>query len=417
MIEKIKSIKISKKILAGVFLLIVVIGYFFYKRNSGAKQNYQTAKVTRETLIETVSASGQIVSSSSFPVLTQASGVVKTVYVTNGQMVKKGDKILEIDLDQNGLQRQTAAWSNYLAAKNNLDQAQANLYSLQSDMFDKWNKFYQLATNSTYQNPDGTPNYTNRALPEFHIAEKNWLAAEANYKNQQNKVTQAQTALQDAWLSYQMTASTVVAPTDGEIADLIYAPGMVIFSTQSTSSGTKVATIKKPGKPFGQFNASEIDVAKIKPGQKATITIDALPGKTYTGQVIAVDKTGVVTSSVVNYPLTVEFDTEVEEVLPNMSATVNIIVNKKTDVLTVPSTAIVLQGESSYVRVLKDKKIILVPVETGIASDAKTEIVSGLNEGDEVVTAIINTNQRNTQSTSSPFSGFGAGGGVRIRTR
>lgn len=408
----------KRKALILIIVISIVAGYLVLKNKKESEESYQTEKVSRETIIQAVSASGQIVASSNFPVTTQASGVVKNVFVVNGQIVKKGDKILQIELDLIGQQKQTNAWLSYLSAKNNLEAVQANLYGLQADMFDKWDKFYQLSTNSTYQNPDGTANEINRALPEFHIAEKNWLAAEAKYKNQQSQISQAQVGLQNAWLNYQLVSSEVIAPTDGILTDLIYAPGMVINSTSQTSSGTeiKVATIKNQGASFGKFNVSEIDVAKIKPGQKATIVIDSLTDKTFTGEVVAVDKTGVISSSVVSYPLTVKFDEGSEEILPNMSATANIIINRKNDVLTVPSSAIVNQNNNSYVRTLRNGQMVLIPVETGISSDSKTEIVSGLNEGETVIVSIRNQISGSSSQTQSPFSGFGVGG-QRIRIR
>lgn len=191
---------------------------------------------------------------------------------------------------------------------------------------------------------------------------------------------------------------------------------MIIDNSSNNSSNIKIATIKSESLPIGQFSVSEIDALKIEPGQKATIVIDALPDKTFTGEVIAIDKTGEVNSSVVNYPLTIKFDSQTDEVLPNMSATANIIVNKKSNVLTVPSTAIINQEDSNYLRILKNGKIILTPVEIGISSDTKTEIVSGVSEGDEVVVSIVSNNS-NSNNNQSPFSSFGIGVGTRIRMR
>ncbi len=407
----------NKKIIFPVIICLVVIGYFIFKNNVKKTQQYQTTKVSRETIIETVSASGKIISSSNFSVFTQASGVIKNVFVVNGQWVKKGDKILEIELDQLGTKRQAEAWASYLQAKNSLDSAQTTLYTLHSEMINKWDKFYQLAINSTYQNPDGSPNIENRKLPEFIIAQDEWLAAEGKYKNQDNQVKQAQAALQNAWLNYQLNSSIITAPADGYLTDLIYAPGMVIGSSDSTTSTTqtKIATIKTQVKIFGQFNVSEIDVSKIKSGQKATIIIDALSGKTFTGKVIAIDKTGIVSSSVVNYPLTIEFDEENDEILPNMSASANIVIARKNNVLTVPSSAVVNQNGGYYVRVLKNKQIILMPVEVGISSGTKTEIISGLEEGEEIISSILTTDSQRKRQTQSPFSSFGGGAVFRMR--
>jgi macrolide-specific efflux system membrane fusion protein len=417
-----KILSLNKKwLIISVLVLLVFVYFIIRNKSTSSKQSYQTEKVSRETVVESVSVSGTILSSSSQIVSTNATGIVKNVFVENGQKVKKGDKILEIDLDQAGQYQYQSALASYLSAKSNLDNAQNTLLTLQADMFDKWEKFYNLATNSTYQNADGTPNETNRQLPEFWISKNNWLAAEAKYKAQQNQINQAQSALTAAWINYQKSSPIVYAPFDGIIADLIYAPGMTISSasnssTSSTTASVKIATIKNQGVPFGTFTASEIDVSKIKPGQKATITLDALSDKTYTGEVVAVDKTGEVSSSVVSYPLTIKFDDEASEVLPNMSATANIIIAKKIDVLTVPSSAIIKQNGETFVRQIKNGKLVFTPVEVGISSDTKTEVVSGLKEGDEIVTLVVNSAQASTGSNQSPFSSFGVGG-QRIRIR
>jgi macrolide-specific efflux system membrane fusion protein len=418
--KKILSLN-KKRLIIGILILLVFTYFIVKNKSSSSKQSYQTEKVSRETVVESVSVSGTILSSSSQVVSTNATGIVKNVFVKNGQKVKKGDKILEIDLDQAGQYQYQSALASYLSAKSNLDNAQNTLLTLQADMFDKWEKFYNLATNSTYQNADGTPNETNRQLPEFWISKNNWLAAEAKYKAQQNQINQAQSALTAAWINYQKSSPIVYAPCDGIITDLIYAPGMTISfannsSTSLTTTSVKIATIKNQGVPFGRFTASEIDVSKIKPGQKAMITLDALSDKTYTGEVVAVDKTGEVSSSVVSYPLTIKFDDEAPEVLPNMSATANIIIAKKIDVLTVPSSAIVKQNGETFVRQIKNGKLVFTPVEVGISSDTKTEVISGLKEGDEIVTLVLNSGQASTGSNRSPFSSFGVGG-QRIRMR
>ncbi len=410
-----KILKINKKKLL-IFLIVAVLAILFLFKNN-KKESYQTVKPTKETLIESISASGQIINSSSQIVYTQATGVIKTVFVKNDQIVKKGDRIIEIELDQQGQQKYQSALANYLSAKNNLEIAQTNLYTLQAEMFNKWENFYNLATSSNYQNADGTPNETNRQLPEFLIAKNNWLAAEGKYKNQQNQISQAQAALSNAWLNYQLASPIVTASTDGKITDLIYQEGMMINNSNSENSslGTKIATIKTHSLPFGKFSVSEIDVLKIKPGQKAIITIDALDEKTYTGEIIAIDKTGEVSSSVVSYPLTIKIDTQEEGILPNMSARANIIINKKTNVLTVPSSSIVKQNDLNYVRVLKNNKLIMMPVEIGISSDTKTEIINGVSENDDIVISIISNNQGD--NNQSPFSSFGIGSGVRMRLR
>lgn len=413
-----ENLKKNNKKIFFIFLIILAgIIIFFINSKNKNKQQYQTAKIIREDITESVSASGQIINASSFTVITQASGIVKKVYVKNGQKIKKGDKILEVELDQQGEKNYQSALTNYLSAKNNLENVKINLYSLQAEMFNKWEIFYNLATSSIYQNVDGTPNETNRQLPEFLIAKNNWLAAEAKYKNQYNEINQAQTQLNNAWINLNLYSPTIYSPANGTISDLIYEEGMIIGinSSSTNSNSQKIASIITNSLIFGKFNVSEVDVSKIKIGQKAIITIDALPKKTFTGEITGIDKTGELNSSVVSYPVIIKFDSQTDEVLPNMSASVNIIVNRKNNVLTVPSSAIIRQEDINYLRVLKKGKIVLMPIETGITSNEKTEILSGVKEGDEIVVSIISpSNQSN--SSQSLFSNFGIGG-QRIRIR
>ncbi len=136
-------------------------------------------------------------------------------------------------------------------------------------MFSKWKTFYNLATSSTYQNADGTPNEVNRALPDFHIAQKDWLAAEAKYKNQTLVVNQAQSSLENAWITYQLSSPVITAPSAGTLSSINITHGMVLGSQ---TSPFRVAVIQKETKPLISVNLTEIDVPKVKIGQKASVT-------------------------------------------------------------------------------------------------------------------------------------------------
>ena len=176
-----------------------------------------------------------------------------------------------------------------------------------------------------------------------------------------------------------------------------------------------VASIQTPGNPVATVNIAEIDVAKVKAGQKVTLTFDSIPDTTFTGKVAGINKLGTVSGGVTNYPATIEFDTSSDKILPNMQVQASIITNVKDNVILVPSSAITNQNGQLAVRELQNNNLILVPVTVGDKSDTQTEIISGVNEGDIVVTAIINPNQNSRSNTStSPFSGnrgFGGFGG------
>jgi multidrug efflux pump subunit AcrA (membrane-fusion protein) len=129
------------------------------------------------------------------------------------------------------------------------------------------------------------------------------------------------------------------------------------------------------------------------------------------GPIVYAPITGTVSSGVVNYPVTIQLDSAVDGLLPNMSATANILTYFKDSVVMVPNAAVqsATDGTTS-VRILKNKQIETVTVETGINNDTQTEIVTGIAAGDEVVTAVSTAaTKTTTNSTQSIFGGMGGG--------
>lgn len=401
-----------RKAIVAVILIIIALVFLWRSGQNKSAGEYQTSKVERGTIVSSVTASGQILTANIVNITTQASGLVKAVYVKDGDQVTAGQKLADITSDPAGQQAQTQAWASYLSAKNALDTANTSMFSLQSDMLTKWNTYMNLAQNTTYQNSDGSPNVGQRQGPQFVSTQDDWLAAEAKYKTQQNVIAQAQASLTSAWANYQLVSPTVTAPMAGMVDNVTITPGMMLTgnsaSTSNSVNNQRVAIIRNSGNPLSTFNVSEIDVAKVKPGQKATITLDSLSGKTFTGKVLTVDHIGSVTSGVTNYPVVLELDTTTPEILPNMAATAHIILDSKDNALLVPSGAVQSQGDQSVVRVLKNGQPQYVQVDTGLTSDTQTEIVSGLSEGDVVVTGSAASS---TQTGRSVFSGLGGTGG------
>lgn len=400
-----------KFILLAVFLTVLgFLGWrIFFKKET--KAQFVTTPVERGMIISSVSSSGQVLSVNVMSANTKASGIVKKVYVKDGDEVKKGDKIMEISLDFQGEQKNAQAWSSYLSAQNSLESAKISQYTLQSEMFSKWDTFKTLAESETYKDVSSA----NRNLPEFHIPEKDWLAAEAKYKNQEAVISQSQVALNSAWLSYIQSSSVITAPTDGTITSLMYAEGMSIgaLDTGNTTSNQKVATVQTKGLPIVSVNLSEIDVSRVVLDQKATITLSSIPDKTFTGKVIGVDRIGQTTSGVTQYPAIIQLDSSAPEILPNMTMTAIIVIERKDNVLLVPSSAVQSQEGQNVVQVAVNGKTQSVTVETGLTSDTQTEIVAGLNEGDEVVTGTI-SQTGSSQNETSPFRTSGVGGIMRM---
>jgi RND family efflux transporter MFP subunit len=420
--KKIKPIitwfkKDKKRIIGGIIVLAAII--FGVVKLTASKSNqtqYQTALVTKGSIVSSISASGQILTSNTVDIGTNASGVVATVLVKDGDIVKAGQTLATVTLDTDGTQRSSLAYASYLSAKNSLFNAQNQLYSLQNAEFVANQKFINDAVARGLSTTD----------PTYIEENALWLAAEASYQNQQNVIAQSQISLNNAFESYQADSPNITAPTGGTLGNLTITPGMVLSSSSSSSSNStsasqRVAVIKTQGNPIGTFNVTEIDVSNIKPGQKATITLDSISGKTFTGTVTNVDRIGTVSSGVTNYGVNILFDTSVDQILPNMSATANIITATKNNVLMVPTTAIQTTNGENTVRVLNGTQVQSVTVTTGLSSDTETEIDSGLTEGQTVVTGTTTTSTTATSSSgqSSIFSSLGrtgAGGTVRVNT-
>ena len=412
----IKAVKgiVKSRIKLAIFLIIVALTIFLgWKFIFGRTKTvqYKTTKVTRGTLISSVSASGSIISGNSIPITSQATGIVKDSYVKNGDQVSTGQAIAELTLDQTSQQKQVAAWSQVLSAQNQLASAQSNLYTLQNQEFVANQKLINDAVARGLATDD----------PTYIEENATWLAAEANYKNQQNVILQAQTGLSSAQLSYQQYSPTITAPASGTIANSVLSKGYLI-QTQSTSSSSSSSTSSSTTQNLGAVqiegplqatvNLSELDVTKAKIDQKVTLTLDAFPDKNFTGKVATINTAGTVSSGVTSYPVTISLDNSQVNIYPNMAVSANIITAVKDNVLLVTSTAVQTQGTESIVRVLKNGQVSQVSVTIGNSSDSQIEITSGLSEGDEIVTGTLNSSSSST-NTQSPFSGqLRIGGGA-----
>lgn len=382
--------KQKKWLITGVIIVIavgVVVKNVFFPANK--KPQYQTVKVERGTIVSTVSASGKVLSANAVSLNTVASGIVKKVYVDDGENILIGEKIAELELDSLGKQKNSQAWSAYLSAKNNVETAKAGLYTLQSQMFAVNQKLINDAVARNLAVDD----------PTYIQENADWLAAETKYKNQQSVITADNSSLLSAWLDYQQSAPIITAPIAGKLTSAGLFEGMVL-----DGSSQKIAVIKNDSAPLLSFDVSEVDIAKVKIDQKVTVTVDSLTGKTFTGKVIAVNRVGVLSSNVTNYPVIVKLDISVEGLLPNMAAEANIILDVKNDVLIIPSLAIQTVGDQTQVKILKNGREQQVNVTLGLASDTDTEVVSGVSESDTIILGNV-TPVSTGSTTRSVFGG------------
>ncbi|MFH1705001.1 MAG: efflux RND transporter periplasmic adaptor subunit [Patescibacteria group bacterium] len=247
----------------------------------------------------------------------------------------------------------------------------------------------------------------------------------------QASLTAARSHLSDALEA--LNDYNVKAPFDGLIVSV------PVNANDEVSANTILANLITEAK-IVQLSLNEVDVSSVKVGQKATLTFDALPDLTIAGQVADVDVIGTVTQGVVNYSVKVALLTQDDQIKPGMSATASIVTDMRPDALAVPNSAVTQNGNGATVRVVADVSAdtatasdgIVPPappeiraVQVGLSNDQMTEIVSGLAEGEFVVTRTIDpatataaqASQTQQSSLRIPNMSAGAsmGGGATMR--
>lgn len=375
----------KKKILVIVFILIIAGVSLKVIRGNTSKYSFDT--VTRETVTEVVTETGNVSVAGEYDIPSPSTGILAEIYVKNGDPVVVGQRLFKVTGTATP-QQKAAAWAAYAAAKSALDSANAQLFSLQSTMFNAWKVYTDIAENSTYQNADGSPNTSNRILTPFTIAQDNWLAAEANYKNQQSVIASAQASAANTYLTYQATQDSVVtAPAAGTVHNL----GGVVGSLVSASSGTAVTPpspvlILSTGRTYTlKVTVNEVDINKIKVGDSVDITFDAIANKKFSGKIMQTDEFGTNVAGVINYTVFASVDDGDGFIRPGMTANLVVNTNKHENVLTVVNAAVRPYKGAKALQILKNGKVEYIPITTGIKGTDRTEITSGATLGQKVI--------------------------------
>lgn len=382
-----------------VAVILIATSFFIFKNRTENKHSDTTGQeeisvlAERGTIKEVVSASGKIETANYLTVTTSVNGIVNKVYVKEGDTVTRGTPIMDITLSAEGEESLAAAWSSYLSAKNSLTSAQGGLITLESSLIIAEEDFEDEKVHNSYQSHDERIAFT--------LAENDVEVAQINYDTQFSVIDQKQAALNKAWLTYQAQSSTVVAPGSGVIANILLVEGMNITNSLSERTSQSVASIRKKGAPIASLNISEVDINKVKVGQIVELSLNSIANKTFSGEVVGIDKIGTIASGVSNYPVIVKFSEESDAVLPNMGVDAEIIIQQKENVVYVPNAAIISLHGNTMVRTQGGSESRPVQVEIGITTNDHTEIVSGIDEG---TTVFINT---------LPTSGFTTPAGER----
>ena len=255
-----------------------------------------------------------------------------------------------------------AAYSAYLDAQRKLQRAEVNLAYLQA-----------LPSALEVQQADA-----NLAVAEANLkdAQREWDRLKDGPDPQDILAAKARIDAIEATLlmsNLQAPFNASVTEVDAKVGDQV-APGLIAFRLDDLSS--LLVDLQVP----------EVDINRVKVGQAASLTFDAILGTEYNGEVVSVGRVGTAVAGVVNFNVTIELKDADASVLPGMTAGVNIVVNQLDQVLTVPNRAVRLQNGQRVIYLLKNGKPSAVDIEIGAVSDLQSEITGGdVKEGDLVI--------------------------------
>ncbi|NPV69757.1 MAG: efflux RND transporter periplasmic adaptor subunit [Firmicutes bacterium] len=209
----------------------------------------------------------------------------------------------------------------------------------------------------------------------------------------------------------QLNDLTVRAEMDGvvsyrnvEVGDTLDTGG----ARSGTSGSNVLATILDMTKASLVLSVDEVDVPNLSIGQKASVTLDALPGQVFEGVVSRIAAEGTPKSGLSSFDITVEIPNPASAIRAGMTASVDIVTAAKDDALLVPAEAVTQAGGRSFVRVVADgKQPEAREVKVGLKSDYTVEILEGLSEGERIVVAAFDPNAQQGRGMMIPMMGPG----------
>lgn len=393
-----------KKLAWAVVIVLIAVGsYYWYSKSKSTKSQVQYVTVTAEkgTLTSSISASGNVIVDQSSNIDPTITGTVADLAVAVGDSVKKGQFLFNIvngDLTVS-VAKSTASLRQ---AKDSVESSGIDVKSAKADYGAAKKKEDKTPGTYTDKQLGVMKDQIDTAEDKVTEAEKNYAATQADYSN---TLTEA-------------GKRKVTTPLDGTVNSVNIKNGDDLSKVSSGSSRQVPIIIGNLGTMKAQVQVNEVDIANVSIGQKVMMKMDALNNFETSGVVEKMDSLGTVASGVVTYNVTIDFDSLDPRIKPQMSISSSIITDVKQNVLTVPSSAVKIQGGTNYIEVLNGATPEQKNVTVGASNSTDTEIVSGINAGDKVVTQTINssstTSGTSTSSTSRTGGGGGGAGGLRL---
>jgi RND family efflux transporter MFP subunit len=388
---KLSVIAKKKKYLIVGAVILIVGGYYWYSKSKSSTNQvqYVTEAAAKGTLMTSVSGSGNVIVDQSSNIDPTITGTVANLAVNVGDKVSKGQFLFNIVNDDLSVSA-SKSFTSYKQALSSLESAKANKKQASLDL-----------SNNTQGEKGRTVLKQKLESAEASVvsAEQSVISAQADLANQRSNAAERK----------------VTSPINGTVNAVNIKNGDDLSKLSSGSSRQVPIIIGDLGTLKAQVQVNEVDIPNVSIGQKATMTFSAIDNFTVSGKVEKMDSLGTLSSGVVTFNVTIGFDTLDPRIKPEMSVSAAIITNVKQNVLIVPSGAVKTQNGNSYVEILNDGQTpIQTTVITGSSNNTETEITSGINVGDKVVTQTISSGTTPTSSTSSSSSSRSGSSSVRI---
>ncbi len=373
------------KIIIGIVVLIIAGGLtagFVSKRGKDVTP-VTFGNVQRQDLTSKVSANGRIDAKRKVDLSANVMGQVVNLAVREGDVVKKDDFLLQID------QKQLAATAR---------SADAALQAVFSDR--DASKAMAIAADQDYQR--ALKNFDQKIIPRADLdrAQSARDSARANVMALEQRISQARENLNAARDT--LSKTTMRAPISGVVTALPVEEGEVAVIGTMNNAGTVLMTIADMSVVEAVMEVDETDVPSVKVGQRATVTIDAYPNKTFPGLVTEVASSpikvnGVAgTTQAVNFEVKIQVENPPPGIRPGFSASADIITGTRPKALAIPIQALVVREkpgktvgkpqDEEGVFAVQNGTVKFETVKTGLSGDSAIELVSGGKEGQQIVT-------------------------------
>jgi HlyD family secretion protein len=395
------SKRVKWSVFGGVILVIAAVGGLTAAKRGNKATEVRMEAVQARDLVASVTASGQVRPQTKVDLSSDITGKIVRLDVKEGQMVTKGQFLLQIDAQQAqaAVERMQASVAS---ARAQLAQANANLLQAQNS--------YNRTAAITKVNPQLISDEQMEQLRTAVDVNK------AQYEASKHSVDQSSALLRDAQSALGKTS--IYAPMSGRVTRLVVENGETAIQGTMNKDAATLLTIADMSVLETKVKVDETDVARISLGDSAVIQIDAFPDTTFIGRVTKISNSAVKGAATtqgadqaVDYEVTIQLVNTPPETRPDFSATAKIITDTRKNALSIPIIALTVRENEALSKgdtavglgkarpakevgkkdvegvfvVGKDNKVTFRPVKVGIAGEKHFEVLSGLKAGDKIV--------------------------------